>query len=137
MGDIDDFLERVTPAKRRRDADVLLRLMREETGEQPVLDRSMIGFGTYHYRYASGREGDAAAASFAPRKAATTIYLMDGITAHEAELAGLGPHTTGVGCLYIKDLEACDLDVLRRVIRRSYETLTGGTFGDRAAGPSR
>lgn len=95
----------------------------------------MIGFGTYHYRYASGREGDAPAASFAPRKAATTVYLMDGVAAHEEDLAALGPHTSGVGCVYITDLEACDLDVLRRIVARSYATLTAGVFGNRAGDP--
>ena len=99
--DLQEFLAGVTPEKRRRDAQTLLALFREVTGEEPRLDRGMIGFGSYHYRYASGREGDAAAASFAPRTAATTIYLMDGVDAHADALARLGPHTTGVGCVYI------------------------------------
>lgn len=132
MDEIEEFLARVTPAKRQRDAHTLLPLMREATSEDPVLSGSIIGFGTYHYRYASGREGDAPAAGFAPRKAATTIYLMDGVAAHEDDLARLGPHTTGVGCVYITDLEACDLDVLRRIVARSYATLTAGVFGNRA-----
>jgi hypothetical protein len=72
-------LEKVTPAKRRRDAQTLLGLMRRVTGAEPELHGSIIGFGTYHYRYDSGREGDGPAASFAPRKAATVVYLMDGI----------------------------------------------------------
>ncbi|WP_110590154.1 DUF1801 domain-containing protein [Microbacterium suaedae] len=132
MSEIDSFLARVTPAKRRRDAETLLPLMAEVTGEDPVLTGTTIGFGSYHYRYASGREGDAAAAGFAPRKAATTIYLMDGVGAHEEDLAHLGPHKTGVGCLYIADLTECDLDALRRIVARSYRTLTSGVFGQRA-----
>lgn len=132
MTDIDEFLAQVVPAKRRRDAEAMLVLMREVTGEDPVLTGSIIGFGSYHYRYASGREGDGPAAAFAPRKAATTIYLMDGVAAHADDLARLGPHTTGVGCLYIKDLEDCDLDVLRTIVASSYRTLTSGVFGDRA-----
>src|SRR5688572_6484125 len=108
---VKDFLETIPHPVRRRDAQTLVELMKRVTGEQPHVERNMVGFGQYHYKYASGREGDAAAASFAPRKAATTIYLMDGVGAHEAELAKLGPHTTGVGCLYIKDLEQIDLDV--------------------------
>jgi len=130
--DLQEFLAGVTPEKRRRDAQTLLALFREVTGEEPRLDRGMIGFGSYHYRYASGREGDAAAASFAPRKAATTIYLMDGVDAHADALARLGPHTTGVGCVYIKDLTQCDLDVLRGIVAASYATLTTGTYGMRA-----
>jgi hypothetical protein len=92
----------VTPDRRRRDAETLLELMSRVTGESPQLWGSVIGFGQYHYKYASGREGDAAAAGFAPRKAAMTIYLMDGIARYEQLLKQLGPHTTGVGCLYIR-----------------------------------
>jgi hypothetical protein len=65
----------------------------------------VIGFGQYHYKYQSGREGDALAAGFAARKAATTIYLPDCIGRYEEQFQQVGPHTTGVGCLYIKDLE--------------------------------
>lgn len=97
---------------------------------------SIVGFGSYHYRYASGREGDMAAAGFSPRKAATTVYLMDGFDAHEDLLARLGPHTRGKGCLYLKGLDAVDLDVLAELVRRSYATLTAGTFGKRLSGPS-
>jgi hypothetical protein len=117
---MDETFAEVTPATRRRDAVTLLAMMREITGEDPVVDRGIVGFGTYHYRYASGREGDAPAAAFAPRKAAMSIYLADGIAAHASALASLGPHTSGVGCLYVKDLEACDLAVLRGIIERSY-----------------
>jgi len=123
---LDETFADVTPAARRRDAVTLLAMMREITGTDPVVDRGIVGFGTYHYRYASGREGDAPAAAFAPRKAAMSIYLADGIDAHAEALAGLGPHTSGVGCLYIKDLEACDLGVLRGVIERSYRTAIAG-----------
>lgn len=129
---LDAFLDRVTPARRARDARRLLELMREATGEEPVLHGTMVGFGHYHYKYESGREGDAPAAAFAPRKQASTVYLLDGISSHEAELARLGPHTTGVGCLYIKDLDEVDLDVLKRIVQRSYQTLTRATYGLRA-----
>ena len=93
---------------------------------------SIIGFGRYHYRYETGREGDAGGAGFAPRKAATVIYLADGIGAHEEALSRLGSHTTGVGCLYLKDLENVDLGVLEEIVRSSYRTVTAGTFGQRA-----
>ena len=130
--DVRDFLERVTPPTRKRDAEALLHLMGDITGEQPTLHGTIVGFGTYHYKYASGREGDAAAAAFAPRKGAMSVYLNDGTASHAAELERLGPHTSGVGCLYIKDLEGVDLGVLERILRRSYDTLTAGTFGSRA-----
>lgn len=81
----------------------------------------------YHYRYASGREGDAPAAGFAARKAASTVYVLDGVGAHADLLETLGPHSTGVGCIYIKDLQKVDLEVLEAIVTRSYATLTSGT----------
>jgi Domain of unknown function (DU1801) len=125
-------LNAVTPKKRRRDAEKLLELMTRITGETPRLWGSVIGFGRYHYKYRSGREGDSAAAGFAPRKAATTIYLADGIGRYEEQLTQLGPHTTGVGCLYIKDLDKIDLAVLEAVVAESYRTLTADTYPLRA-----
>ncbi|KAA1419821.1 DUF1801 domain-containing protein [Mumia zhuanghuii] len=129
---VDEHLAAVTPAKRRRDAETLLAMMARVTGEEPTMWATIVAFGSYHYRYASGREGDAPAAGFAPRKAATTIYLADGVDTYAAELARLGPHSTGVGCLYIKDLEAVDLDVLEQIVAASYARVTEGTFGERA-----
>jgi hypothetical protein len=125
-------LNAVTPEKRRRDAEKLLELMTRITGETPRLWGSVIGFGRYHYKYRSGREGDSVAAGFAPRKAATTIYLADGIGRYEQQLTRLGPHTTGVGCLYIKDLDTIDLAVLEAVVAESYRTLTADTYPLRA-----
>ena len=120
------------PERTRRDAETLIALMRRATGQEPHVARSMVGFGTYHYRYASGREGDAPGAAFAMRKPATVIYLMDGVDAHAPELARLGPHTTGVGCLYLKHLDAVDLHVLERVVADAYRTVTAGVFTNRA-----
>ena len=94
---------------------------------------TIVGFGEYHYRYATGREGDAPAAGFAPRKAATTVYVMDGVGAHQELLDRLGPHTTGVSCIYLKDLEKVDLDTLEAIVRRSYERVTAGVWASRAA----
>ena len=85
------YLDGVTPEKRRRDAGKLLELMARVTGEPPRLWGTIIGFGQYHYKYPTGREGDVAAAGFAPRKAATTIYLVDGIGRYGAQLERLGP----------------------------------------------
>ena len=94
---------------------------------------TITGFGSYHYKYASGREGDACAAGFSPRKAATTVYLPDGVGAYPEQLARLGSHATGAGCLYMKDLDAVDLGVLEDIISESYGRVTAGTFGHRAA----
>jgi hypothetical protein len=136
MADVNEsvrtHLDRVTPEKRRRDAETLLKLMTRVTGQSPRLWGSVIGFGQYHYKYASGREGDSAAAGFAPRKAATVVYLSDGIGRYEHQLRHLGPHSTGVGCLYIKDLDTIDLRVLEAIIAESYRTLTAGTYPLRA-----
>jgi Domain of unknown function (DU1801) len=130
--DVRTHLDSVTPSTRRRDASTLVELMQDVTGLQPRMWTSIIGFGLYHYKYASGREGDAPAAAFAPRKQASTIYLADGASAYADQLARLGPHTTGVGCLYIKKLDEVDLAVLKDIITRSYATVTDGVFGQRA-----
>lgn len=129
---VHDYLSGIQPQKRRRDADTLLTLMKRATGEDPRLWGSIVGYGEYHYRYESGREGDAPAAGFAPRKAASTIYVVDGVGAHSDLLERLGPHTTGVGCIYIKDLAAVDLDILEEIVRRSHTSLTDGTYTKRA-----
>jgi len=131
--EVEEFLAGVTPEVRRRDAQTLLDLMRRATGEEPVLQHpGIVAFGQYHYEYASGRSGEAAAAGFAPRRTASVVYLSDGTDAHAEALSRLGPHTTGAGCLYLKNLDAIDLAVLEDVVRRSYATLTSGTFGRRA-----
>jgi len=131
--EVEKYVEGIAFETRRRDAATLLELMGHVTGTQATMwGRSIVAFGTYHYRYESGREGDAPAAGFAPRKAATTIYLPEGTAAHEKLLGRLGEHTTGVGCLYIKNLDRVDLEVLERIIESSYRTVTAGTFGQRA-----
>jgi Domain of unknown function (DU1801) len=135
-GDLNEsvrtHLAGVTPENRRRDAEKLLELMTRVTRESPRLWGSIVGFGQYHYKYKSGREGDAPAASFAPRKAATTIYLPDGIGRYDQHLKRLGPHTTGIGCVYIKDLDTIDLSVLEAIVAESYRTLTREMYGLRA-----
>ena len=131
--DVTAHLASVQSSVRRRDADTLIDLMQRVTGQEPRMWASIVGFGEYHYRYASGREGDAPAAGFAPRKAATTVYVMDGVDGYRDLLDRLGPHTTGVGCIYLKDLEKVDLDALESIVRRSYERLTAGVWPSRAA----
>ena len=131
---VSDYLDKVDSPIRRRDADTLLELMGRVTGEQARMwGSSIVGFGQYHYKYDSGREGDGPAASFSPRKSAMTIYLPDGVGSYADPLRRLGPHTTGVGCLYIKDVSKVDLDVLSEIVGESYRTVTAGIFGNRAA----
>jgi Domain of unknown function (DU1801) len=131
--DVTEFIGSVQHPVRRRDAETLAALMSRATGQEAVMwGSSIVGYGEYHYRYPSGREGDAPAASFSPRKAATTVYLTDGVGRHAALLECLGPHKPGVGCIYLKDLSQIDLEVLEELIRRSYVTLTESTYTKRA-----
>lgn len=128
MTDAEDFIAGLRSERRRKDAATLIDLMRRATGQEPDFDRKSAGFGTYHYKYASGREGDAAATGFAPAERAISVYLMDGVGAHQADLAKLGPHRTGVGCLYITNLDAVDLAVLERIVRESYRRVVAGDY---------
>jgi len=132
--DVATFIAAVEPPQRQGDARIMLDLMARVTGEQPRLLGTIVGFGTYHYRYESGHEGDTCAAGFAPRKAATVVYLVDGIHRHEDALARLGPHRTGVGCLYVTNLGKVDLAVLEEIIAASWSRLTADTFRHRARG---
>lgn len=124
--DVAGLIARSSPAVRRRDAETLTALMQDLTGREPQTWGTIIGFGSCRYRYPTGTEGESGLLGFAPRKAATTIYLLDGVGAHADALAELGPHTTGVGCLYIKDLEQIDLDVLRGILERSLAWVQAG-----------
>jgi hypothetical protein len=119
------FVATVENPQRRADAERMLELMSRVTGESARMwGPSMIGFGEYHYRSDAGREGDWMPVGFAPRKAATVVYLLDGLDAHEEALAALGPYSRGKGCLYIKRLDDVDLDVLEGMVRTTYRTLT-------------
>ena len=115
------FLAAVPDEQRRQDARRLCAMMREITGEPPTMwGTSIIGFGTYHYRYASGHEGDAPMASFSPRRQHLAIYLVGEFgDRYQPLLARLGPHKTGKGCLYLKRLDDVDHDVLRELVDRS------------------
>jgi len=119
-GDVEEFIAAVVPGKRRRDAQTLVALLGDVTGSEPALWGTIIGFGTCHYRYPTGTEGDTPLAAFAPRKAASTIYLLEGAGPHADDLGRLGPHTFTKGCLYLKDLAAVDLAALRRILERSH-----------------
>lgn len=131
---VEDFIAGVARPVRRRDAETLVALMERLTGEKPTMwGPSIIGFGRYHYRYASGREGDAGAMGFSPRAAATTIYLPDGTGAHTERLARLGKHTSSLVCVYIKNLDDIDLGVLEEILLASYKAVTAGVFAHRAA----
>jgi Domain of unknown function (DU1801) len=113
------FIDAVTDRTRRADAKALVKLMQSAAGEKPKMwGPSIIGFGSYHYRYDSGREGDMPLIGFSPRKAATVLYLA-GLTDSKALLAKLGKHTTGKGCLYIRKLADVDQHVLEVLVVKS------------------
>jgi hypothetical protein len=125
--DVEKFLAAVPDSNRREDARTLCSLLSEVTGEPPVMwGSSIIGFGTYRYRYESGHEGTSPLAGFSPRKANLVIYLIGGFEErHHRLLAKLGPHKTGKGCLYLKRLADVDLDVLRDLVDRSIHVRRG------------
>lgn len=118
-----EFIAAVEHDVRRADAYRLVDIMREETGEEPYMyGPSIVGFGTYHYIYASGREGEAPASAFSPRKAQLVVYLIGGYEEiYAGLLAGLGPYKIGKSCLYIKKLADVDESVLRQMIRDSHQ----------------
>ena len=114
------FIDGLPDPAKRADAKTLVKLMRDASGEQPKMwGPSIIGFGSCHYVYDSGREGDMPAAAFSPRKAAIVLYNMAAFSGAEALLARLGKHTVGKGCLYIKKLADVDPKVLEALIAQS------------------
>jgi len=120
---VQKFLKSVTDSAQRRDAKAVVKLMREVTGERPAMwGDSIVGFGRYHYKYASGREGDWFVMGMSPRKAALTLYLMCDLSGIRPVLGRLGKHKTGKGCLYIRRLSDVDPDVLREALERTLAT---------------
>jgi len=121
---VTDYLQTVEPAARREDALALDALFRRTTGWSPVMwGPSMIGYGAYHYRYESGREGDFLATGFAPRKTSLSIYIMPGYADYGPILERLGKHKTGKSCLYVTRLSEVDLDVLAELIQAGLDDL--------------
>jgi hypothetical protein len=117
---VSTFIDALPDETRRADAKVLVKLMQNAVGEKPKMwGPSIIGFGSCHYKYDSGRQGDMPLIAFSPRKAATVLYSVIGFTDADALLAKLGKHTTGKGCLYIKKLEDIDQKVLEAMFVKS------------------
>ncbi|WP_431676599.1 DUF1801 domain-containing protein [Kitasatospora sp. KL5] len=124
----EDFLAGVPDERRRTDAQALCALIAEATGAPPRMwGGAMVGFGTYHYRYASGREGDWPPVALAPRKQALVLYIAEGFEPHTELLARLGPHSTGKGCLYLKRLADVDRDALAEMVAAAFDRLNGRT----------
>lgn len=119
-----EFLSAVENETRRKDALVVLELMRKITGDKGSMwGTSIIGFGHYHYQYASGREGDWFFTGFSPRKTSLSLYIMPGFKRYQHLLAKLGKFKTGKACLYINKLQDVDIEVLERLITESVDFL--------------
>lgn len=118
--DVTEFLASIEDIQRREDCFKLLTLMQEITDETPQYWHSnIVGFGTYHYRYESGREGDWFITGFSPRKQNLTLYIIAGFDKYEELMNQLGRHKTGKSCLYVNRLADIDMKVLRELIARS------------------
>lgn len=116
------FINGVKHETRRKDAKTLLAMMKKVTGEKAKMwGPSMIGFGEYHYKYESGREGDMLAVGFSPRSANMALYVLGSLGEDEPLLKKLGPYKNGKSCLYITSLDKVDLGVLEKIVAKSYK----------------
>lgn len=116
------LIQKIDDSARKEDARELLSMMEEISGDKPVMwGKSMIGFGTYHYIYASGREGDWFKVGFSPRKNEFSVYIMSGFDKYPELMSRLGKYKTGKSCLYLKKLSDIDRDVLRELIQASVQ----------------
>ena len=121
---VEGFLNSVADEQKREDCFEILKLMKQVTKETPKMwGSSIVGFGSYHYKGASGREGDWMLTGFSPRKQNLTLYLMGGFNSHKDLLKKLGKHKTSVGCLYIKKLDDVDRKVLKELVAESVRTM--------------
>lgn len=117
---VEDFLNSVENGRRKQDSFTVLQMMKEITGSEPNMwGDSIVGFGDYHYKYASGRENDWFKVGFSPRKQSLTLYLMNGFESYGEILSRLGKHKNSKSCLYINKLTDVDLDVLKELITAS------------------
>ena len=120
---VTSFINAVENETRRKDAKTLLALMKKLTGDKPTMwGPSIIGFGKYHYKYESGREGDMLLVGFSPRKANMVLYVLGSLKDDDPLLGKLGKFKRGRSCLYVNKLDDVDMSVLEKVIKKSYET---------------
>ncbi|MBI5350392.1 MAG: DUF1801 domain-containing protein [Chloroflexi bacterium] len=121
---VEKFLNGIKDETKRKDAFAILKLMQKVTKEKPKMwGSSIVGFGSYHYKYASGREGDWMLIGFSPRVQRLTLYIMPGFERYDALLKKLGKHKTGKSCLYINALEDVDAKVLEKLIEESVKVM--------------
>jgi hypothetical protein len=127
---VEKFLNAIKDEQTRRDCFEIVKLMKQATKSEPRMWRtSIVGFGTYHYKYASGREGDWMLVGFSPRKQNLTLYIMAGFDRYDELLEKLGKHSTGKSCLYIKRLADVDRKVLKELITESVMVMSGKKAG--------
>ncbi len=118
------FIGHVENEQRKTDSLVLLEIFKEVSGKEPMMwGNSMIGFGSYHYKYKSGREGEWFLTGFSPRKQNLTIYIMGGFSHHEESLKHLGKYKKSKGCLYINKLADIDMAILKGIISKSIKVI--------------
>ncbi len=121
---VEDFLNSVEDEQRRNDCWTVVKLMRDAAKAEPAMwGSNIVGFGSYHYRYASGREGDWMLVGFSPRKQNLTLYIMSGFDGYETLMTKLGKYKTGKCCLYLKRLEDVHLPTLKKLIQQSVKSL--------------
>ena len=119
-----EFINKVEDEQKRKDCHEIMEMMKEITCEEPKMwGDSIVGFGSYHYKYATGREGDWFLTGFSPRKQNLSLYIMSGFEHYTSLLSNLGKHKTGKSCLYVKRLEDVDRDILKEMITGSVEML--------------
>ena len=117
---VSAFLKSIADDRKPKDAETLMKMMKRITKETPTMwGDSIVGFGSYHYVYDSGREGDWFVAGFAPRKRNLTLYVMSGFKRHDPLMKKLGKYKTGMSCLYITKLDDIDMDVLEDLVKES------------------
>jgi len=121
---VESFLNSVEDEQTRKDCFDILKMMKQVTKEEPKMwGASIVGFGSYHYKGASGREGDWMLTGFSPRKQNLTLYLNHGFDVHEDLLKKLGKYKTGMGCLYVKKLDDVDKKVLKELVTESVKRM--------------
>lgn len=121
---VENFLNQIPDEGRREDCFAVAELIKEVTGDEPRMwGKSIVGFGSYHYKYASGREGDAPLVGFSPRKQNLTLYIMAGFDSYDELMKKLGKHTSGQSCLYVKRLSDLHLPTLKKLIRESVKRM--------------
>ncbi|MFK8032017.1 MAG: DUF1801 domain-containing protein [Gammaproteobacteria bacterium] len=119
------FLNSIEPAQKRKDAKAIAAIMRKASGERAKMwGASIVGYGRYHYKYDSGREGDSLRVGFSPRKQSTTVYIIPGFNGFSGLLKKLGKHKVTKSCLYINKLDDVNVEVLTEIIEKSLKIMS-------------